>query len=337
MNFFDAVANTPMLQYALMAGAMAGVCCACLSPLVVLKRMAFIGDGMAHATFGGLGVALFFLSGARFDSLSVQAATLVFALGLGVLMGWVTRRKKSAEGLGEDSVIGIAFSASMALGALLIALKQQRAPQYVPAMDSFLFGNLLAIGPLDVALLSSVLLLVLALLVLLNKELVFYAFDPLMAEISGARAVPVHYIFMILLVLTVAASARVVGIVLVSASLVIPGVIALKLCRRLTPALIVSAVIGALSFEAGLFASYELSVPPGSAIVMIQFALLLAVPLIRLVLGLDAREKAAAFQATGSKDGVPPLAHTSHEGAHDHAHHAEDHHRDHDAGKQVNQ
>lgn len=282
MTFFEAVANTPMLQYALIAGAMAGVCCACLSPLVVLKRMAFIGDGMAHATFGGLGIALFFLTGARFDSLSVQIATLFFALGLGILMGWVTRRKKNAEGLGEDSVIGIAFSASMALGALLIALKQQRSPQYVPAMDSFLFGNLLTIGPLDVTLLSIVLFLVLALLILLNKELMFYAFDPLLAEVSGARAVLLHYVFMILLVLTVAASARVAGIVLVSASLVIPGVIALKLCQRLTPALIVSAIIGALSFESGLYVSYELSVPPGSAIVMIQFVLLLLTPAVKL-------------------------------------------------------
>src|SRR5436190_6736067 len=115
MNFLDAVANTPLLQYALLAGAMAGVCCACLSPLVVLKRMAFIGDGMAHATFGGLGIAIFFIAGARFDSLSVQLATLGFALCLGVLIGHVTRSKKRAERLGEDSAIGIAFSASMAL------------------------------------------------------------------------------------------------------------------------------------------------------------------------------------------------------------------------------
>lgn len=278
MSFINAVLETPVLQRALIAGGLAGVCCACLSPLVVLKRMAFIGDGMAHASFGGMGLAIFLIDGARYDSLSVQLATLAFSLALGALLGRVTRRAKADEKLGEDSAIGIAFSASMALGALLIALKQRRLPQYVPNMDTFLFGNLLSIGILDVMLLSVVLAAVLGLVIFLNKELVFYAFDAKLAEISGVRAGLLHYLFMMLLVLTVAATSRVVGIVLVSASLVIPGVIALKLCKRLTPAMIVSALIGFLSFETGLYVSYELNVPPGSAIVLIQFGLLLAAP-----------------------------------------------------------
>ena len=275
LSFLEAVIATPLLQYALLAGGLAGICCACLSPLVVLKRMAFIGDGMAHASFGGMGLAIFLINGARFDSLSVQLATLAFSLLLGALIGRVTRRAGTDEKLGEDSAIGIAFSASMALGALLIALKQQRSPQYVPNKDTFLFGNVLSIGRLDVALLSVVLAAVLALLVFLNKELIFYAFDAKLAEISGVRAGLLHYLFMMLLVLTVAATSRVVGIVLVSASLVIPGVIALRLCRRLTPAMLVAALIGFFSFETGLYASYVLNVPPGSTIVMVQFALLL--------------------------------------------------------------
>lgn len=315
MNFFEAVSNTPLLQYALLAGAMAGICCACLSPLVVLKRMAFIGDGMAHASFGGLGLALFFLSGARFDSLSVQAAALAFSLALGVLIGYVTRRKKSTESLGEDSAIGIAFSASMALGALLIALKQQREPQYVPAMDTFLFGNLLSIGRADVLLLGAVLAAVLSLLIFLNKELVFYSFDSELAELSGIHARLMHYLFTILLVLTVATSARVVGIVLVSASLIIPGVVALKLCRRLTSALIVAGAIGFFSFEFGLFASYQLNVPPGSAIVLVQFALLLLTPLLKWLV-----------PARGNSAAPKPELTPSDVGSHDHSHSAEHEH-----------
>ena len=275
MSYIDAVIATPLLQYALLAGGLAGICCACLSPLVVLKRMAFIGDGMAHASFGGIGLAIFLIQGARFDSLSVQLVTLAFSLLLGALIGRVTHRASPDEKLGEDSAIGIAFSASMALGALLIALKQQSAHTYVPNMDTFLFGNLMSIGKLDVLLLCGVLAAVLGMLVLLNKELVFYAFDAKLAEISGVRAGLLHYLFMMLLVLAVTATARVVGIVLVSASLVIPGVIALKICQRLTPAMLLAAAIGCFSFQAGLFVSYEWNVPPGSAIVLIQFALLL--------------------------------------------------------------
>src|SRR5436190_19358349 len=112
MSFVDTVLHTPLYQNALIAGALTGVCCACLSPLVVLKRMAFVGDGIAHASFGGMGVALFLLSGAGFYSVEVQAVTLAFTLLLGAMIGYVTRRADNGEKLGEDSVIGIAFSVS---------------------------------------------------------------------------------------------------------------------------------------------------------------------------------------------------------------------------------
>jgi len=65
INYFDAIASTPLLRRAVIAGGLAGICCASLSPLVVLRRMAFIGDGMAHASFGGIGLALYFLVGVK--------------------------------------------------------------------------------------------------------------------------------------------------------------------------------------------------------------------------------------------------------------------------------
>lgn len=281
MSFLDLVLHTPLIQNALIAGALTGICCACLSPLVVLKRMAFIGDGIAHASYGGMGLALFLMSTAGFYDLKVQLATLAFSIVLGALIGHMTRRPEGLEKLGEDSVIGIAFSVCMALGALLIKLRHNRAPQTIPSVDVFLFGSMLNIGWTDIALLIAVLAAVLFLITAFNKELLFYAFDARLAEISGVHAGPIHYAFIMLLVLTVTVSARVVGIVLVSATLILPGAVALRICSRLGPAMAFAALLGLVSFELGVYASYALNVPPGSAIVLIQFVFLLMAPLLK--------------------------------------------------------
>ena len=272
-GFIDAVLSTPLLQRAILAGALAGLCCAVLSPLVVLRRMAFVGDGMAHAAFGGLGLGLFLLSNSRYEDLSVQFVTLAFCLVMGLAVAKASRQAE-AEKLEEDSAIGIAFSVSMALGALFIRLRQnQHSQQYAPPMDMFLFGSILNIGWNEIFMLLGIAAAVLATLVLFQKEILFYMFDSRLAEVSGVKTGFIHYIFMVLLVLTVVISSRVVGIVLVSASLILPGVIALKLCSRLVPAMFMAAAIGIVSFTLGLAAAYHMNLLPGSAIILIQFAL----------------------------------------------------------------
>src|SRR5688572_14966679 len=114
-GFWEAL-SLPLLRRALLAGALAGLCCASLSPLVILRRMAFVGDGMAHAARGGLGLGLFLLSGSRFEDPSVQLVTVLFCLALGLAIGRVSRKAES-QALAEVGAIGIAFSAGMALGA----------------------------------------------------------------------------------------------------------------------------------------------------------------------------------------------------------------------------
>jgi ABC-type Mn2+/Zn2+ transport system permease subunit len=245
------------------------------SPLVVLRRLAFVGDGMAHAAFGGLGIALLLITGSGFYDASVQAATLVFCLALGIGVAIVSRRSGD-EGIAEDSAIGIAFSVSMALGAFCIALRNARNPQYITSIEPYLFGSLLNISRGDLIVLAVVTALVLLALVLFQKEILFYTFDAHLAEVSGLNVGLIHHAFLLLLVLTVVLSSRMVGIVLVSASVIIPGVTALRLCRRLMPAIVLSGVLGVVSFELGLYAAYVHGrIHPGSAIVLIQFALLL--------------------------------------------------------------
>ncbi len=274
-SFFDDIFRIPLLSRALEAGALAGLCCASLSPLVVVRRMAFVGDGMAHAAFGGIGLGLFLLADSSYDDLGVQAITLAFCLALAFAIGKVSRHGEAGK-LAEDSAIGIAFSVSMALGALFLQLRQQRNKQYMTSMDTYLFGSLLNVSPRDVWVLAGLAVLVVVLLIVFQKELLFYAFDARLAEVSGLNVRALHYSFLLFLVLTVVISSRVVGIILVSASLIIPGVTALRLCSRLIPALIVSTLLGVISFGWGMYISYRQDIYPGSAIILIQFAMLIA-------------------------------------------------------------
>jgi len=269
-TYLEAVRETPLLQRAVAVGALSGLACALLSPFVVLRRMAFVGDGMAHAAFGGLGVGLFLFAGSTSEDPSVQGLTIAFCLVLAVLVARVSRRGGSGR-ISEDSAIGIAFSVSMALGALLITLRFRRDPQYSPQWEQYLFGNLLTVGESQVWITLGLTLAVVVVLLALFKELSFYTYDETLAELGGLPAGVLHYLFMLLLVLTVTLTARVIGVVLVSASLVLPGLAALAVSKRLGPALAWAGLLGVVSYEAGLYFSYAWRVPPGSAVILVQF------------------------------------------------------------------
>lgn len=269
-SYFDALRAMPLLQRAVGAGALVGLACACLSPYVILRRMSFVGDGMAHAAFGGMGLGLFLVAGSHVEDPAVQAITIGFCLLLAVAVGLVSRRAGPAR-ISEDSAIGIAFSVSMALGALLITLRQRAEPQYAPSWEGYLFGSLLTIGADQVWLTLGLAAAVVLILAVLHKELMYYTYDENLAEVSGLPVALLHYLFLLLLVLTVVISSRLVGIVLASASLVLPGLAALAVCKRLGTAVMLAGAIGVLSFEAGLYASYVWNVPPGSAVILVQF------------------------------------------------------------------
>jgi len=269
ISYVEAVLQTPLLQRAVGAGALVGLACACLSPFVVLRRMAFVGDGMAHAAFGGLGLGLFLISGSKSDDAAVQGITIGFCLVLALAVGRVSRRGQGR--ISEDSAIGIAFSVAMALGALLITLRFRSEKHYSPSWEGYLFGSLLTIGEGQVWLTLALASTVVVLLAVLHKEWMFYTYDENLAEVSGLPVSLLHYLFLLLLVLTVVVAARIVGIVLASASLVLPGLASLAVCRSLGSALALAGVLGVVSYEVGLFCSYIWNVPPGSCVILAQF------------------------------------------------------------------
>ena len=206
--------------------------------------MAFIGEGIAHAGFGGLGTALFLgLTGsglAAGGTWKTDLVVLAFCLATALAIGMLTRRRH----VEPDSAIGIMLVAAMAWGVLMIDLHRNLQGQdwYIRLFgsqprafntESFLFGSLTNVGPYDAWLAVGAAMVILLLLAALFKEILFYAFDETVSQVFGVPTRLIHYLMLALLSVTIVLTVRLAGIVLVSALLVIPGATASLLSRRL--------------------------------------------------------------------------------------------------------
>jgi zinc transport system permease protein len=240
-------------QRALLAGVLLSVLCGILAVFVLLRRMAFIGVGISHSAFGG--VALGLLLG-----LDPLWSGISFAVTVALLIEWARERGK----LEEDAAIGILFASAMALGVLFLHL----SGTYNVDVFGFLFGNILAVGRRQVVEIAVVTLGVLGVVAAFYKELVFLSFDEEMAWVSGVPVKALRYLFLVLLALVILMAMYLVGIILVSALLVIPGAIARNLSRHLTAMLWVSVGAAVCATLGGLFLSYYLDWPSGATVVL---------------------------------------------------------------------
>jgi ABC-type Mn2+/Zn2+ transport system permease subunit len=241
------------MQRALAASLIVGVVCSVLGCFVVLRSMAFLGDALAHAILPGIAVA--YLLGVNLVAGALVAALLV-AFGIGLFSRGGTIR--------EDTAIGIMFAAALSLGVLLISTVRT----YATDLTHILFGNVLGVTGADLWLTGGLAALVLAILLLLYKEFVLAAFDPVLAHTLGRRPELMRSLMLVLLALTIVVSLQTVGVGLVAAMLVTPGATASLLTRRLPAMMAVAAAVGVVSSVVGLYLSYYLDVSSGAAIVL---------------------------------------------------------------------
>jgi len=242
------------MQRAFVAALVVGTLCSTIGTYVVLRKLSFIGDGIAHASFAGIVVA--YLRG-----LDYYVGALVVAVVTALGIGFVNRRGR----VSLDTAIGVLFTGTFAFGVFLMS----RVPHYNVDLQSFLFGNILGVSRADLWLILGLALVVAVSLVLLYRSLLYTTFDPVVAEASGIRAGFVDYALLVLLALTIIISLEAVGIVLVAALLVTPAATAFQLTRRFNRMLAASAGIGAFCAVAGLYASYYLQSASGATIVLL--------------------------------------------------------------------
>jgi len=244
----------------LLALIMISVVCAVMGSFVVVKGMAFIGDALAHASFGGVAAA-FVLGG----NIYLGAAVAAILTSLGIV--FVSRR----AGLRFDTAIGVLFVGAFALGIAIVS----RQEGYIVDLFSFVFGNVLGVGKGDLLLIATVGATVLVLVAVFYKELLFTAYDPAMAAAAGLPVAAMQYGLLALIALTIVISLKAVGIVLVVAMLVTPAATAQLLVRRLHLIMAVGAGVGVVSSVVGLYLSYHADVAASAAVVLTATVLFL--------------------------------------------------------------
>ena len=241
-------------QRALVGGLVIAATCSLISFFVIVRRLAFVGMGISHAAFGG--VAIVIAAGIN-PILTAGGFCILVAGGI----GWFSRKGR----LHEDTVIGILFSAAMAMGVALVAV----AHAYNLDLMSYLFWSILALSWVDVAIVAVLGALVISFLVLFFKELLFFVFDEETATASGVPVRLVYYGLLITMAVTIVVSIKLVGIILVSALLVIHGAIAQNLARQLKTMVWVSTGVAVGSAVWGLILSYAIDFPSGATIVLV--------------------------------------------------------------------
>ncbi len=243
----------PFMQRALIAGLVLGILLAYLGIFVTLRKMAFFSDGVAHAALAGAAIGLL----TRFSPL---VSALLFSMLLAVLIYWL--EKKSS--LSSDAIIGILFTSGMALGIVLISLRKG----YQPELIGYLFGNILAIRSQDLALIVVLAVLIMAFIIRNRRKLTLLALDREMAYMAGINPDFYQLLLYVMLACALVLGIRVLGVILVSAILIIPVSTARLLSRSFKALVLWTTAIAESIMIGGLLLSYYLNLPSGAVIVL---------------------------------------------------------------------
>lgn len=259
-----------MFRPTLAAGLAIALIGSVLSVFVVSKRLAFVGQGISHAAFGGVGVGVMLgLAGAGSD-LWYMLVVAVFCVGGAWGIALLSDRGRTSA----DSAIGILLVGAMALGAVLVHLAVRvRGVSFVPSWEEILFGSILAVGREEAALAWGLSLLIGAALWLTRRRLMLWAFDEQAARALGVRTTPLRITLLSLIALYVVLSMRLAGVVLATALLVLPGASAMRVSERLARVFGLSCAASVAGVLIGLLASFELDAPPGACIVLAMVAI----------------------------------------------------------------
>ena len=234
---------------AIASGAMLSI----LGPFTINRNMGFMADAMAHATLPIIAVGVFL--GFSISELGVPAAILI-AIFLGLII--------KNTNVGEDTAIGIIFSSFFALGFVLISLLNVTVN-----LEDLLFGQILAVNTSDVNIVIFLLFVVSLSVLIFFKQLLFYSFDPIGAEVKGLNTSFLNYLFLILLSIAIVGSLQTVGIILVLSMLIIPAAASKLVTSTFIASIRLSIIFGVFSSVTGLYMSYFFNLPSGPSMSLV--------------------------------------------------------------------
>lgn len=267
LSTIENILSYDFLTNALVACILSGVTCGIVGSYVVARRMVFLSGGITHASFGGLGIALY-----------AGINPIVGALGFATLSSLGIEFASRKGRIREDSAIGIIWAVGMAIGAVFMSLR----PGYATDLTSYLFGNILLVDRVDIVWLALLTLFIVVGAMVWLRKIMFVTFDESYARSQGVRAQKVAYTMAIIVAVTIVLSIKVMGIILLLSLLTMPTVIANTFTKDYRRIALYSALVAVVGNVAGFILSYEYDLPTGSCIIFILTILLIVVKLLTL-------------------------------------------------------
>ena len=245
------------MRNALLAGLLASIVCGMIGTLIVVNRIVFLSGGIAHAAYGGIGIAFFF-------GWPHMVGTIGFSLIIAMIMAVITIKARHRA----DTIIGVLWAVGMALGVILLDL----TPGYNVDLMSYLFGSILSVPDSDLIIMAAICVLVFLIVFYYYHDLLAISYDE---EFAQLRGVPVKFLYFLLIgmtALSIVMIIRVVGLILVIALLTIPPFIAEKFSKSLFQMMGVSTALCAIFSVTGLWLSYAFNLTSGASIIMVAAA-----------------------------------------------------------------
>ncbi|HSO18866.1 MAG TPA: metal ABC transporter permease [Desulfosarcina sp.] len=242
------------MRNALAAGLLASIICGIMGTLVVVNRIVFLSGGIAHAAYGGIGLAFYM-------GWPYMLGTLGFSLGAAMIMAAVTLKARHRA----DTIIGVIWALGMACGIILIDL----TPGYNVDLMSYLFGSILTVPRSDLWIMVAVGSAIMVVVGIYYQDLLALSYDEEFARIRGVPVTALYLSLICMLALTVVMVIQVVGLILVIALLTIPPFIMEKYARSMLQMMVGSSILGVVFTVSGLWLSYAFDLSSGASIIMV--------------------------------------------------------------------
>ena len=254
------ILSVGFLRIAFLGAVISALSTSLISVFIALKKVSYMSEAFAHMSFAGIALALIL-------GWNINIITFIFVLILAVTIGLISKRFR----MEESNITTIFLSISMALGVILISMNRSLNVD----IAGFLFGNVLFISTGDLYYLIALFVINLLFIIIFFKEIFYIAYNEEIAEIYGINTKLVYLIFLAVLAANIVISVKITGIILITAQMILPGMTALNIIKRVKWAIVLSAIIALISSVSGFYLSFRLNMPSGAVIVIVMFCMFL--------------------------------------------------------------
>jgi zinc transport system permease protein len=255
------------IQNALISGILISIAAGIIGSLVVVNKITFLTGGIAHSSYGGIGLAIYL-------GIPVLFGATIFAVITAILIAIITLRNRNRI----DAIIGMMWASGMAIGIIFVDL----TPGYNVDLMSYLFGSIIAVSSEDIQYMFVMDIFIIVVIVYFYKEILAVSYDSEFATLRGINVKFFYTLILILAALCIVAAIKAVGLILVIALLTIPTYLAESFASRLSTMMVISSILATIFTILGLVFSYMYDISSGASIIMVAVVVLGVVKLLKL-------------------------------------------------------